>query len=342
MLQHLLMNNNIRGTLGLGYDFHRFKFGEDRRNKRTNSTNLELADKNNQAQIDLWQQQKEYDYQMWKENNEYNTPQAQSERLKAAGINPALAMSNISTGTSSSSAGGQTPPTLERPTVDYQHGLSTDVQNIALIGSQLSQIGKTIEEQKAIQTQNFWQDINGLQDMNVKSATEANIRSKTVSQLIQNHFDKEVYLEKVGQFNSMGKILMHQSYKASAESGIAEWTKQHMQNVVQQQDPQTLRNLQQQFSDIYASVLVKYKSIEVMEKEKSKITEEVKKIASDKDLIDSKKKEQDWHNYVNDNTTDYVIDQIKSQSNRTEFDNTFGLGIDIFSKLFKLGIPFMK
>ena len=64
----------------------------------------------NSSNIQLAREQREWDYKMWKENNEYNTPLNQMKRLRNAGINPGLAMSNglMGNGLSSQTAGGQT------------------------------------------------------------------------------------------------------------------------------------------------------------------------------------------------------------------------------------------
>ena len=69
-----------------------------------NSSNLKLA-----------REQREWDYKMWKENNEYNTPQNQVKRLRDAGINPALALTNgsLQSGISQSTAGGQQAPQMD-------------------------------------------------------------------------------------------------------------------------------------------------------------------------------------------------------------------------------------
>lgn len=69
----------------------------------------------NSANIQLAREQREWDYKMWKENNEYNTPQNQMKRLRDAGINPGLAMSNglLGQGLSSQTAGGQTAPMVD-------------------------------------------------------------------------------------------------------------------------------------------------------------------------------------------------------------------------------------
>lgn len=54
---------------------------------------------------------RQWQYQMWMKNNEYNTPQNQVARLRAAGLNPGIAMSNgaVGSGTSSSPAEGVEP-----------------------------------------------------------------------------------------------------------------------------------------------------------------------------------------------------------------------------------------
>lgn len=60
------------------------------------------------------QQQRESDMQKWKEQfdieNQYNSPQAQVERLLAAGINPAALASSLSSGESSAAVGGSSSP----------------------------------------------------------------------------------------------------------------------------------------------------------------------------------------------------------------------------------------
>lgn len=59
--------------------------------------------------------QREYDRRMIAEQNKYNSPVEQVKRLRAAGINPALALTNgsLSSGDQSQSAGGQTAPTVD-------------------------------------------------------------------------------------------------------------------------------------------------------------------------------------------------------------------------------------
>ena len=62
----------------------------------TNDFNAAEAEKNRQFQLDMWNQ-------TFEKQNEYNSPAAQAERYRAAGLNPTLMMSN---GASSVSSGG--------------------------------------------------------------------------------------------------------------------------------------------------------------------------------------------------------------------------------------------
>lgn len=93
-------------------------------NKRTNQTNLQIAQETNQANLDIAQMSNEYNMQMldkqiaeqwkmWKAQNEYNSPSAQRARLEEAGYNPFM---NQDGGTASSmtvpSAQGAVTPTM--------------------------------------------------------------------------------------------------------------------------------------------------------------------------------------------------------------------------------------
>ena len=69
----------------------------------------------NSQNVKLARQQREHDLRMWSLNNQYNTPAAQKQRLRDAGLNAGLSMMNgmMSSGTSAQSAGGQTPATVD-------------------------------------------------------------------------------------------------------------------------------------------------------------------------------------------------------------------------------------
>lgn len=69
--------------------------------------------------------QNAFNYNMWKHMNDYNRPDEQVNRLRAAGINPALALGNISTG----NASGSVQSANHQPTVSPLQDLPNVVNN---------------------------------------------------------------------------------------------------------------------------------------------------------------------------------------------------------------------
>ena len=69
----------------------------------------------NSQNVQLAREQREWDSRMIAQQNLYNSPVAQKARLRAAGMNPALAMMNgmMDTGNQSQSAGGQSPAQID-------------------------------------------------------------------------------------------------------------------------------------------------------------------------------------------------------------------------------------
>lgn len=59
-----------------------------------NRTNLQIARETNQNQYRMFQEQNQFNLDMWNKQNEYNLPQAQVQRLLAAGINPSAVFGN--------------------------------------------------------------------------------------------------------------------------------------------------------------------------------------------------------------------------------------------------------
>lgn len=83
-------------------------------------SNYKSVQATNKAQMDLAKYQADRNLELWNLNNEYNTPQAQMERYKAAGLNPNLIYGEgtSSSGNSSSPANGFVAPSLHAPKVD--------------------------------------------------------------------------------------------------------------------------------------------------------------------------------------------------------------------------------
>lgn len=98
---------------------------------------------------------------MWRLNNEYNTPAKQMERLVAAGINPAAAYQNVSSGTSGSAPGVHESKAANwHDTSDHLNKVNTIMNGISQV---ISSIGSAVGSASGIQDmalkhQNNWFD----------------------------------------------------------------------------------------------------------------------------------------------------------------------------------------
>lgn len=85
-----------------------------------NKTNMKIAQMNNEFNERMLQKQMDYNTEMWNKENQYNSASAQVQRLRAAGLNPALMMGNGNAGTATS-ANGVNPPTASGSTAQAYH-----------------------------------------------------------------------------------------------------------------------------------------------------------------------------------------------------------------------------
>lgn len=264
-------------------------FSVSKNTKATNASNERMNEANNKLQMDLWHEQQEYDYKKWQENNAYNAPSAQVERLKAAGINPALALSNISSGESSSSAGGQSIPKTTAATYENPaNEVNTKVQNLALIGKQFSDISKQYEETRSLQMQNNWQNVeksaavasilkdNKLKDEAVENASLAN-------RLFRDTYSAKVQQEEENATNAFkyGLNLSAQGHLLELQKDSQEYSNKHLQ-------PQQLENMKATYGNIVADSFAKvlgantmsalaHSQISLNETQKDAIVQNIKK-----------------------------------------------------------------
>ena len=77
-------------------------------------TNNALVKEQNKQQMKLAEYGYSKDLEMWNKQNQYNTPTQQMERLKAAGLNPALVYGNGAVGNTSGSIPHYNTPTVNR------------------------------------------------------------------------------------------------------------------------------------------------------------------------------------------------------------------------------------
>ena len=258
MLQALFINNKLGVPLGITSFDCCFKYGASKDTKYTNKTNKQMNDDNNQLQMDLWNQQKEYDYKMWQENNAYNTPEAQVKRLKDAGINPALALGNISTGESSSTAGGQSiPDTRPSRNENPAQEVAMKVQNLALLGKQFVDISKEHEETRALQMQNNWQNVE-------KSAQVAGMlndnklkREAIDNASLSNQLFRDTYSARQMQIEEDANNAFKYGLNLSAQGHFLELQKDAQDYTNKHILPQQLENMKATYGNIVADSFAK-------------------------------------------------------------------------------------
>lgn len=344
MLQALLNNIKLSVPLGITSFDASFKYGVSEDTKATNKANKEINAENNQTQIDLWNQQKEYDYKMWQENNAYNTPSAQVERLKAAGINPALALSNISTGESRSSAGGQsTPQTTSATFENPANEVNMKVQNLALIGKQLSDISKQYEETRSLQMQNNWQNVE-------KSAAVASILkdNKLKEEAVENaslanRFFKDTYSAKVMEQEENANIAWRTGLNLAAQGSLIELQKDSADYYNKHVQPQELTNLKAQYGNIVANsfaTVLDAKTRSALAKSQIKLNDEqIKAISENVKKTCAETKGLEFVNRLNDATVESQIRKIVADgvnASMQPFWNSFSAVGDIL-KIYRGG-----
>lgn len=115
----------VSGAFGIGSALLNNKAQQD-----ANQTNLRIAQMNNEWSEKMMEKQHLYDVELWNKNNEYNDPSKQVERLKSAGINPALALGNVGSGQASgvNSVGLPSPSSASVQPMRYE-GFANAINN---------------------------------------------------------------------------------------------------------------------------------------------------------------------------------------------------------------------
>lgn len=333
MLQALFINNRLSVPLGIVSFDSSFKYGASKDTKYTNRTNKQMNDDNNRLQMDLWNQQKEYDYKMWKENNAYNTPTAQVQRLKDAGINPALALGNISTGESDSTAGGQSIP-VTRPSRNENpaNEVQAKVQNLALLGKQFVDISKEREETRALQMSNNWQNVE-------KSAQVAGMLgdNKLKEQAIDaakmnNQFFRDTYSARQMQIEEDANNAFKYGLNLSAQGHLTELQKDAQDYSNKHILPQQLENMKATYgnivSDSFAKVLGAKSQAALAKSQITLNNEQVKAIAQNIKKSVAETYGQEFANRFNDATWESQVRKIVADgvnSSMQPFWNAFGV-----------------
>ena len=147
MLQALLKSAGVFRPIGLNFSIGCFCFGAGANTKSTNSANERIADKTNELNYKMWQEQKQYDYDKWKEELAYNTPYAQRQRYEEAGINPNLAIAQISGGNAESAASsGNRPDAIAAQIQNPAEEVSQYANNLQNIAGGFNNLSRTFQQ----------------------------------------------------------------------------------------------------------------------------------------------------------------------------------------------------
>jgi len=141
------------------------------------------------TQQKLMEAQNRFNLEQWNRSNEYNTPANQRKRLEEAGINPALALSNITPGITQAvtSASGEGAPRAENALGTLGQGVASGGAQIAAMAQQQqlidlqkqkveADIAKTQAETQGIETDNETRkDKNEAELANVRAQTDSTL-----------------------------------------------------------------------------------------------------------------------------------------------------------------------
>ena len=94
-----------------------------------NDINLRIARETNQQQYQMFQEQNAFNERMYNEMQNYNTPAAQMQRYRDAGINPYIAAGNVQTGNAQSALQSAPAPQMNVAQVSPETGLGSAVQS---------------------------------------------------------------------------------------------------------------------------------------------------------------------------------------------------------------------
>ena len=150
----------------------------------TNSQNAQNVASANRMNYQIFKEQNEFNLEQWKRNNEYNTPLAQRMRYEQAGINPSLALSNITPGvaqaTTSASANAMqasqavnpVPASIDAYIQSKQADANIELAKAEIANKQADTAGKLINNDKL--PEYLQKQVELLVSSAVKNYSEAN------------------------------------------------------------------------------------------------------------------------------------------------------------------------
>lgn len=305
-----------------------------------NSTNMKIAQMNNEFSERMMQKQMDYNTgvlntqnkfaekqaadanvfteKMWNKTNEYNSAKAQAERLRAAGLNPALVMSGQNAGTAQGASGAQAA-TPSGNSVGLPSPSGTSVQpyryDFSGIGSALMtayqmdyQKNKSDAETRYINMQSDYYGAKAMAEIGKIYSETKSHTAKTYYQNLMNMFGKDMmnqdYINKVHQNQSMEVQIMN-----TIRQGVL------MDKQIARYD----ERMNAEIADLVASTALKYSQRQLNKEQlKNVIEDTIGKSLSNKEK---------------DAIFDYVVD--KADADRFKGYSPWSIGADVlhgFSK----------
>lgn len=143
----------------------------------------------NETQMKMFHEQMRFNRDMIREQNAYNTPAAQRARYEEAGINPYLALGNISSGSQQSTMQAPNAPQIA-PITQFGESLQAASQNSIRNLIDLSQAQADIqikeEQRKGLAIDNLHKDDVYLADIGLKKSQKGKLDSEKTAQDINN------------------------------------------------------------------------------------------------------------------------------------------------------------
>lgn len=203
-----------------------------------NETNLQIAQMNNEFNERMLEKQIAYNREnqatqnQWSEDmyNKYNSPEAQVEQMKSAGLNPYTnGVGSIGSNQTSAQAGSINPPTATPVQVHPETGMGDALQNASSMllqlprivaeteGQKLDNVGKQIEND--FKVAQFQADLNNLV-ANTKNLELKNNFQELSNRMFQRTFDMEVERKEMEnkrldlEIQSAAAVLVQENVKA--------------------------------------------------------------------------------------------------------------------------------
>lgn len=179
----------------------------------TNQANKDIAQMSNEHNEAMLNKQIQQEWDMWNAENEYNSPYAQMQRYKDAGVNPYMALGNVSSGNASSmSSPAAQPAVVPQMQAAQAQGATmmpadmSGLSGLRGIASRFVELMQAKEDIKGKQLENQGKEIenNFKADMFMvnmyKAMQDAGLsRSKRLGQDIVNQFQPEMLSSELNQ-----------------------------------------------------------------------------------------------------------------------------------------------